>query len=1115
MKLKYYKYLKLYLVLYMLGNCTISVAQQNFSSSNNYIPSFENSPNVTQFNKYIDFSNISLNTGSLTTSIPVYTINQGNITIPISIDYSGNGVKVEQESSNIGLGWSLNYGGIVSRQINGIIDDFISFEEGCGGFISTGIKILNSINSNNIYHDCSFPSEIDMEADMFNYSIPNYSGKFVYDLNTNNFTQINPSLVRINPKYTNNLITEWEIIDPKGVKYIFGRNFVEKNNRKTQTNAGLLNEVEQPIGNSVWHINQIIDTNNDTISYTYKKNLIEYYKRIPRNINGSENQISTSIYTISYVEEHFVDSIKFKNGYVKFEYSNTPRLDLKNSQKLEGIKVYNKNSLIKSLLLKNEDYFDSTESNSAPFHSNINSKYINNRLKLDSLVFNFPNSEIYKFEYDTIKLPSKFSYAQDYWGYYNGEIENLSLNPSLIFKKPLNDELIYFNNDNERSANSNFSKASSLNKIVFPTGGYEEYIFEPNIGNRFNSLNILGISNQLSDKINNHNIKNSYNSNFIQLNTADRNECNSTSLNDRKIQFDCKINVNNSLQTLPILKDIEEFEISQNYYKKTCPPGSISTNYETFPELGGPPVCNYFPEGFFRSTGDKITINNYNEVQNEEIYFRVIFNGSIEILNNPNYNTNFEINLNLKENISNDYKVLGGLRVKRILSKDSDNSLLRIKEFNYNNKYLNGEEAFGETTLPTFGYYLGLIYYDNLNMDQNPIYIYLNSDNNTLPLNSTSITHYNYVEEILHDINSDEKYKTIYRFNNNLTTSSSIAITEPTNILRNINIVDNNFISSVHETKINNDRDDTLKQSLYNYYYDYKDIFLGLNTLDFSLSSINGRISFSHHIQKSTQFIHETSNKELINNQLSIQSKTNNVYSQNSPLLISKIKNTNSKGETITTEYKYPADLASNTNSIWDKMVERNMIATPVETKVSNNTTVLSEQRTKFNYYPGTGNNQLILPQYVYTKKGAMGTDVNNDDRKITYNSYDTQGNLTQYTVENGIPVSIIWGYNGQYPIAKIEGASFDLVSSFENDLKTASNSNSLTKTSFDALRNAFPNALVTGYIYKPLVGVTMIIQPNGISEHYKYDSANRLEEIKNDQGEVLKKFEYNYAQPQ
>ena len=243
---------------------------------------------------------------------------------------------------------------------------------------------------------------------------------------------------------------------------------------------------------------------------------------------------------------------------------------------------------------------------------------------------------------------------------------------------------------------------------------------------------------------------------------------------------------------------------------------------------------------------------------------------------------------------------------------------------------------------------------------------------------------------------------------------------------------------------------------------------------------------------------------------------TENIYSPSyKHLYPSSTITHNSKGETITTEYKYPADLASNTNSIWDKMVERNMIATPVETKVSNNTTVLSEQRTKFNYYPGTNNTQLILPQYVYTKKGAMGTDVNIDDRKITYNSYDNQGNLTQYTVENGIPVSIIWGYNGQYPIAKIEGASFDLVSSFENDLKIASNSNSLTKTSFDALRNAFPNALVTGYIYKPLVGVTMIIQPNGIAEHYKYDAANRLQEIKNDQGEVLKKFEYNYAQPQ
>ena len=61
------------------------------------------------------------------------------------------------------------------------------------------------------------------------------------------------------------------------------------------------------------------------------------------------------------------------------------------------------------------------------------------------------------------------------------------------------------------------------------------------------------------------------------------------------------------------------------------------------------------------------------------------------------------------------------------------------------------------------------------------------------------------------------------------------------------------------------------------------------------------------------------------------------------------------------------------------------------------------------------------------------------------------------------------------------------------------------------ALRLLIPEAMITTYVYKPLVGVTQITGPYGISENYKYDETNRLEEIKNDKGEVLKTFEYNY----
>jgi len=189
------------------------------------------------------------------------------------------------------------------------------------------------------------------------------------------------------------------------------------------------------------------------------------------------------------------------------------------------------------------------------------------------------------------------------------------------------------------------------------------------------------------------------------------------------------------------------------------------------------------------------------------------------------------------------------------------------------------------------------------------------------------------------------------------------------------------------------------------------------------------------------------------------------------------------------------------------EMVNRNMIATPVITKSKNGSTVLSEQRTLYKYFPTTNGN-LILPEFVYAKKGATTTAV---DRKITYNSYDNQGNLTQYTLENGLPVSIIWGYNNQYPVAKLEGVALSQINAATITTLNTKTTDADLLAAITTLRNTHKDAMVTGYLYKPLVGVTQIIQPNGVAEKYNYDASNRLQSIVNDKGETLKTFQYNY----
>ena len=77
------------------------------------------SPTAASLGEYGEFP-VSLYSGLPTISIPLYEIEVGDYSLPITLDYHSAGVKVEEMAGWVGLGWSFNAGGVITRSVRGL-----------------------------------------------------------------------------------------------------------------------------------------------------------------------------------------------------------------------------------------------------------------------------------------------------------------------------------------------------------------------------------------------------------------------------------------------------------------------------------------------------------------------------------------------------------------------------------------------------------------------------------------------------------------------------------------------------------------------------------------------------------------------------------------------------------------------------------------------------------------------------------------------------------------------------------------------------------------------------------------------------------------------------------
>lgn len=419
---------------------------------------------------------VDLSTGQASIEIPVYTISTGKLTIPVSLSYDASGIKVEQNSSEVGLGWSLVAGGNISRIVRDKDDITAAAKYSKIKHDTWNWDAQNQIPANlplnkqylAAYSITDPNLDIDGIPDIFLYSYPGGNGRFCLTSdNVNNYNILNKVVqiprrnIAISGGY-NTGWNKWNITDESGNSYTFGgddNSFQEVNNVKTVITTTLFS-TQQSLNSvkNVWPLTKIVSYDKtDEVTFEYEdtyqetfagRGMTQLFEKGVFDFFSTNNIIdASSYYSVERNHGKVLKKITFNNGTIEFivHYNsaagNTIRKDIYypagssdpevfKAPRLDGIVIKDKEGNVIKEVAFFYNYF--IANNFTLQNAGVNEL----RLKLDHIEIVDGDAPLtYQFQYNTTPLPSKSSFAADHWGYYNGA-GNSTLIPSYNFINP-------------------------------------------------------------------------------------------------------------------------------------------------------------------------------------------------------------------------------------------------------------------------------------------------------------------------------------------------------------------------------------------------------------------------------------------------------------------------------------------------------------------------------------------------------------------------------------------------------------------------------------------------------------------------------------------------------
>ncbi|MES2111613.1 MAG: hypothetical protein V4577_22840 [Bacteroidota bacterium] len=462
--------------------------------------------------------NVDPLTGAGRVAIPVYTFSKGQVTFPVTLVYSGNGVRTKDVEGTAGIGWNLLTGGMISRTLRGLPDDGSADNSSNARYgwmhtSNTAVSYITGIDDNvgnctNETSDLSyisshFPITMDTEPDIFNVNAPGLSCQLIFDrtLATPAFRPIGYQDLKISYTTSGTKITSFTITNDKGITYLF--DVPESASLRTASTGTpkYFTTKYQQYQNGInyydaWYLSKITDANGMGVQLAYTTGTTTRNSSDPITLFLAGSSTATpqytvrssvtpkTLYTVSTIDDDLI-TVELTFNWTSSSLSGGGT----DQMYISSVTGLNKNLLFGYSPVKY------VTAGGANYYRQFLRSYMDTT---------DPNSPVnYTFAYYgetqssgnyTTTLPDSSSFKVDYWGYYapNGFT---SLQPA-VYINPSNSsyprfipwrgtatsgsDYIYFTAGNNYSPDTANTKVGSLNVITNAAGAPTTIRWESN-----------------------------------------------------------------------------------------------------------------------------------------------------------------------------------------------------------------------------------------------------------------------------------------------------------------------------------------------------------------------------------------------------------------------------------------------------------------------------------------------------------------------------------------------------------------------------------------------------------------------------------------------------------